>query len=371
MDGRSPPTPFSFALTGARYDAVEKVLYLAPKVKGDWRAFLCTATGYGTVGIKDGRLFLEVSAGGDSNGPDFPRDRRLRKHSLGDGALDLARRPVFRPRHAAPSWVEVDLAAVRHNVRAILALLAGGAKGMPTPSLIAVVKADAYGHGAIPVGRAAVEAGAAMLAVASPAEGAELREAGLAQPILVLGAGDPSQAESLVRLDLAQTLCAKEMARALSEAARRLERPARVHVKIDSGLGRLGLRPEQAADFAAHIRGLPGLQFDGVFSHLATGEDPHPGYAQLQLVAFHQAVSALREGGCLRHRAISPLARRSSASPRCGSTRSGPVCWFTVCFPTHLFPLFPTCGQPSRGRRGSPTRAPYPAAAQYPTRART
>jgi alanine racemase len=191
----------------------------------------------------------------------------------------------------AQAWVEVDLAAIAGNVRA-LKLLLGRRTGV-----IAVVKADAYGHGALPVSRAAVAGGAAMLAVTNLLEAAELRKSGIAAPLLVLDAGSPALAEEVVRLGLVQTVSGFEMARALSAAAKKLRRPAEVHLKIDTGLGRLGAPHERAAALLRRIACLPQVKVSGLFSHLATAEDADRSYALLQFERFRSALAALRAAG--------------------------------------------------------------------------
>jgi len=197
----------------------------------------------------------------------------------------------------SPSWVEVDLAAVRHNVAALRTLIAPA-------QVIAVVKADAYGHGAVPVARAAQQAGAAALAVASLQEGLELRQAGLTGPLLLLHAGRPEEAGEAVAHHLTQTLCRLEVAGALSAAAAP-DRPARVHLKLDTGMGRLGLRPEEVADFARAAFSLPGLELTGVFSHLATAEEPDTTYARLQFARYQQGLAELDLSPGVRHLANS------------------------------------------------------------------
>jgi alanine racemase len=210
-------------------------------------------------------------------------------------------------RPTAHSWLEIDLGAIRHNVRALKRLLG------PGRHLWAVVKANAYGHGAAPVGRAAVAAGADGLAVACLTEAAELRRAGVSAPILLLAAGEPRAAARTVRLDLVQTACAEDTMRALSKAAQRLGRPARVHLKIDTGMGRLGVRPGEAAGFARLIESLPGLSLEGVFSHLATAESEDRTYADTQFERFQEALGALAGAGIapgMRHLANSAATLR-------------------------------------------------------------
>lgn len=196
-----------------------------------------------------------------------------------------------RRRPTTHSWLEVDLAAIHHNVRTLKRFLG------PHRCLWAVVKANAYGHGAVPVSKESLEAGADGLAVSCLIEAAELRRAGISAPILLLTASEPRAAPWTVRLDLMQTACADDTMQALSRAAQRLGRPAKVHLKIDTGMGRLGVSPERAAPFAALIQSLPGLSLEGVFSHLATAESEDTTYAWTQFERFQQAVQQITAAG--------------------------------------------------------------------------
>jgi alanine racemase len=209
-----------------------------------------------------------------------------------------------RPR--SPSWVEVDLSAVRHNVAAVRRFLGGS-------GLIAVVKANAYGHGAVEVARAAQQGGATGLAVACTAEGEQLRRAGLEGPILVLAAGDPAAAADLVALGLSHTVCTEEMAAALARAAERQGKQARVHLKIDTGMGRLGRWCQEADTFGAMVQRLPGVVVEGAFTHFATAEEADTSYLQLQFSRFEEALRALAAAGVrppVRHAANSAAALR-------------------------------------------------------------
>ncbi len=212
-----------------------------------------------------------------------------------------------RRRPSSQSWAEIDLGAIRHNVRSIKRFI--GRRW-----LWAVVKANAYGHGAAPVAHAALEAGADGLAVACLSEAAELRmDARIDAPLLILAPGDPRAAAWTVRLDLIQTACSRPMVAALSQAAGRLAKPARIHLKVDTGMGRIGVPYAQAADFAGLVAGLPGLQLEGVFSHLATAESPDDSYAQLQHRRFRGALDAITAAGIapgIRHLANSAATLR-------------------------------------------------------------
>lgn len=183
-----------------------------------------------------------------------------------------------------PAWLEIDLDAISHNLTAIKTLVGSAV------NVIAVVKCNAYGHGAVEVSRRAVSSGACMLAVATVEEGIELREAGITAPVLVLGAADPAQAELFPRHDLAASLFRADFARELEAAAARQGRVAQVHLKIDTGMGRQGARPDEVADLCAELTALPALQVAGIFSHFASAyHDPE--FTGLQVSRFNEAVA--------------------------------------------------------------------------------
>lgn len=189
-----------------------------------------------------------------------------------------------------PTWLEVDLEAIAHNVRRIAGLVGAGVRVM------AVLKADAYGHGAIRVARTALNNGASYLGVASINEGAVLRQVDITAPILVLGYTPAWQARDLVLHDLSATVYNLDVARALSRAAHELQKEVRVHVKVDSGMGRLGLLPEEVPAFVAGLRALPGLVLEGIFTHMSTA-DSDLDYARWQLSRFLQVMEDLARDG--------------------------------------------------------------------------
>lgn len=203
------------------------------------------------------------------------------------------------------SYALVDLDAVEHNVRAIHAHTG------PEVALIAVVKANAYGHGAIPIARAALAAGASRLAVARVDEGIQLRRAGLDAPILILGYAIPAEADAIARHDLSPAVTRVEVAQALSERAQALGRTLRVHVKVDTGMGRFGLLPDEVLPFLARISALPALQVEGIFTHFAASDSPDQSFTHQQLGAFEQVLAAIRAAGYsipIRHAANSAAA---------------------------------------------------------------
>ncbi len=211
-------------------------------------------------------------------------------------------------------WAEIDLDALSGNIERLKALLDPGVLFM------AVVKADAYGHGAVETARAAVSAGADALAVARLGEAVELRHAGITAPVLILGKTRPEYAEKLVFYDLAQTVGSFGEAAAFSARAVSLGARIRVHVKIDTGMGRLGLvadgvpggcrRPAErgAADEVAALYGLEGLLFEGICTHFASADDADKTHAAGQLAHFLELTAALESRGIrfpLRHAANS------------------------------------------------------------------
>ena len=205
-------------------------------------------------------------------------------------------------RSARPAWAEIDLDAIRANIRALMAILSPGARFM------AVVKADAYGHGAVEVARAAVEAGAWGVGVATAEEGVLLRRAGLTAPVLLLGPTPPGEAATAVEHDLAVAVFQAEVARALSEAAGRAGRRARIHLKIDTGMGRIGVAPRDAVALARSLQALSHVAVEGCFTHLATADDVDLAPAQAQLAAFRSVLSELDRAGVavgMRHAANS------------------------------------------------------------------
>jgi len=196
-------------------------------------------------------------------------------------------------RPGRPTWVEIDLQAIAHNVREIVSWVG------PSIKVMAVLKADAYGHGAIKVARTALNNGAAWLGVACLGEALALRHAGIDAPILILGFTPAWQARDAVLEDATTTVFSFEVAEALSRAAQSLGRVAQVHVKVDTGMGRLGLSPSDAARFVKSLHSLPGLQVDGIFTHMAAADDADLSYTRWQLAQFDETLATLSDSGLL------------------------------------------------------------------------
>lgn len=186
------------------------------------------------------------------------------------------------------TWAEIDLDAIAHNVQAIRQFVG------PTVEIIAVVKANAYGHGAVPVARAVLEAGATRLAVHRVQEGVELREAGLTAPILLLGYLPPSGVPLLAEHRLTPALTDRETAALL---AAQPGGPFPVHIKVDTGMSRYGLMPDEVLPFVRYLATLPNLQLEGLFSHFATADAADPAPMLAQWATFKALLAALEAAG--------------------------------------------------------------------------
>ena len=188
------------------------------------------------------------------------------------------------------AWTEINLKSIAHNIRELRRILE------PDTHLMAVVKANAYGHGALEVSRVVLANGADWLGVAVLDEAVVLRNYGVSAPILILGYTPEEQAEAVVEADIRQTVFSFSLARALSEAAQKLGKPARIHLKVDTGMGRIGFRVEEnSIKEILRIRDLPGLIIEGVFSHLATADAEDKEYTQEQLALFTKILARLKQ----------------------------------------------------------------------------
>lgn len=185
----------------------------------------------------------------------------------------------------------VDLGAIRRNTAALRRLTGDAAQ------LMAIVKADGYGHGALPVARAALDGGATSLGVATVDEGVELRRGGCRQTILVLGPTLPSEAAALGEHSLEQMVADLDAAGAVSRAALGLGRTVGLHLKVDTGMGRVGVPPGEAVAVARRLVALPGVRLAGVMTHFADADEAGAGGAPAQLAAFRDVVASLRGAG--------------------------------------------------------------------------
>ena len=203
-----------------------------------------------------------------------------------------------------PTEIVVDLAAISENVRRLVEHVAPA-------QVCAVVKADAYGHGLVPAAHAAVEGGATWLAVAVPDEAYELRDADFASPILLLSEPQPTMWAALLLSDVDVMVYSDEALDAAEGAAKSLDRVARVHLKVDTGMHRVGCPPDDAARLADRIDRSPHLHLAGLATHLATADDPDSLYPAVQLDRYRiaeESISAVAGDSYLRHVANSAAA---------------------------------------------------------------
>jgi alanine racemase len=192
-----------------------------------------------------------------------------------------------------PTWVEIDLDAIATNTRRVTEIIG------PEVALMAVLKADAYGHGAIKVARTVLNNGASMLGVASLSEAGILRDAGISAPVLILGYTPAWQAREAILRDARVTIYDLDIARALDRAAADLDTTVRVHVKVDTGMGRLGLLPEQVGPFLEGLRDLGHLEIEGLFTHFSVADSGDKAYTLEQLATFRKVLARLKESGGL------------------------------------------------------------------------
>ncbi|WP_425484613.1 alanine racemase [Kroppenstedtia pulmonis] len=186
---------------------------------------------------------------------------------------------------------EVDLDAIAHNVKEFRVRLS------PHVRLMAAVKANAYGHGAVPVSRAALQAGATDLAVAFLDEALELRHAGVTAPILVLGYTPTRGIKEAVQQGITLTVYDEESVREISQAGVEAGVTAKVHVKVDTGMGRLGLLEKEVVPFLEKVKAVSGVEAEGLYTHFATADSADKAYCIQQHDALMRVVEQAREKG--------------------------------------------------------------------------
>ena len=193
-----------------------------------------------------------------------------------------------------PTWAEVSLSALTENYLRLKRHLAADGQVRP---LMAVVKANAYGHGAVECARALEAVGADWFGVALVEEAIELRQAGIVQPVFCLGGFWRTQGELIVEHDLTPALFRMDLAEELNECAKAAGRVASFHLKVDTGMGRLGVQLSELAEFASALRSLNHINLDGVLTHFADADGLETDYTEGQISRFNKAVSILRELG--------------------------------------------------------------------------
>lgn len=202
---------------------------------------------------------------------------------------------------SAALWAEVDVAKIKRNVASLRSLLP------PATRLLAVVKANGYGHGDAPVAAAAVEGGAEWLGVARVDEGRSLRDSGISNSVLLLAEPPPTSIDAVFDLDLTPTVYSEDLALELSSHAQRRNTNRSVHLKVDTGMHRYGVQPEDFVSFFDRVAGLKGLEIAGIWSHFAVAEDVLNPYTKQQYARFLDILDALgtRVDGLIKHLANS------------------------------------------------------------------
>jgi len=202
---------------------------------------------------------------------------------------------ISNPKTASPlancqrAWVEVDLNALAYNVRQLRSILS------PETALMAVVKADGYGHGAVLVAQTAIQNGATWLAVATLAEGIELRKAGMDCPVLILEAINSTvEINAITQWQLHTTICDPQQALIFSDT---LNTSLPVHLNLDTGMSRLGTNWQNALEFVSLVNKLPNLEIAGIYSHFATADDRDPTIMNLQNQRFQAAIAEIKAQG--------------------------------------------------------------------------
>lgn len=188
-----------------------------------------------------------------------------------------------------PVWLEVNLDAIAHNVRRIKQIIGENTQ------IIAVVKANAYGHGAIEVSETLLENGVTMLGVGVIEEGIVLREANIKAPILICGLTTNDQIESLVTYNLTATVCNLKAIKILSRIASKKKKEARVHIKIDTGMGRLGIPSEDTLNFVKIINQMKNIEIEGIFTHFAATNEENGIYTRKQFEKYKKALLELEK----------------------------------------------------------------------------
>ncbi|MDA8138107.1 MAG: alanine racemase [Desulfobacteraceae bacterium] len=208
------------------------------------------------------------------------------------------------------TWAEIDLSAIAHNVRELRRVTNPGAR------LMVAVKANGYGHGAVPTARIALANGATDVGVARMEEGIALRRVGISAPVLVFGYTPAQHVPQLIAYQLTPAVYSLEHAQALSAAALAAGQQLPIHVKVDTGMGRLGLPCDelrlaglpQAGEEIIRVAALKGVRLQGIFTHFATADHADLGYARAQFERFQKLLAELKSAGCvtpLRHAANS------------------------------------------------------------------
>jgi len=192
-------------------------------------------------------------------------------------------------KHLRPVWAEIDLDKLAHNMREVRRIAKSG-------NIIAVVKADAYGHGAIDVAPVLLENGANRLAVAIQSEAIELRRSGIECPIMVLGFTPPNLIDNLLKYDIEQTVFSYEFAKKISKMAVKKNKIAKIHIALDTGMGRIGYLPnDKSAQEVYNISKLPNIIIEGMFCHFSSADEKDKTYTYEQVKKYDDFYEKLKE----------------------------------------------------------------------------
>mgnify|MGYP000241629863 CR=1 FL=1 len=191
------------------------------------------------------------------------------------------------------TWAEINLDSLKYNIKAIKKHVGEGVQ------VIAVVKANAYGHGAVMIAKSALSSGAERLAVHRAEEGIALRKAGIKAPILIMGYTPVQAASEVVEYSLTPTVVTLEFAREISLKNSILKRSTSVpiHIKVDTGMGRFGLLPDEVPSFCKALEAIPGIKIEGIFTHFATADASDQTYLRNQLATFNNVLKELKKSG--------------------------------------------------------------------------
>ena len=199
--------------------------------------------------------------------------------------------------HHRATFAEINLKAFKHNLQNLRAITEPSTGLGPATGIMAVIKADAYGHGAIPCAKAAIDIGVEYLGAGIIEEGIELRENNITEPILILGSIFPDEVADLVRHNFATILCTPHLAQALAKEAEKQGKTVNVHIKVDTGMNRLGVLPENLLPLIKTINNLPTLKLEALSTHFSSADDKDRSITTQQIELFQKTLSELQKAG--------------------------------------------------------------------------
>lgn len=218
-----------------------------------------------------------------------------------------------------PTWAEIDLSASEHNIRCIREIVG------PAVKVLAMVKAEAYGHGMQAIARVAEKAGASMLGLATLSEALSLDRNDVSLPKLVVGWTPGWLAQDAIKNDVICTLADLETATEFARAAQSIGKAAHVHIKVDTGMGRLGFLPDEAVEAIARIASMQSIVLDGVYTHFSKADETDATYTFQQFEQFKRVLSDLEARGIDSRSSTRPIRRVYCASRKCIWIWCGPA----------------------------------------------